>query len=191
MFGHTAAEIQWLTLQNYHTGTAPHQPQAATQSSAFPMLTKPKGFTASTEGPSLAKGSKGCRHGPRAGAAWDGARKVLWWTTFIQHLLMCAGGCEEDAASAPSAAGKISGKILKDWIKPNFRWNSGQMSMQHNVMLTWKIILIVKEKVGGEKQKRKSIRVDRSIALKTIVMALKICGKYFLFNLKTDTKKSF
>lgn len=46
--------------------TAPHQPQAAIQSSAFPMLTNPKGFTASTERPSLAKRSKGCRHGPWA-----------------------------------------------------------------------------------------------------------------------------
>lgn len=54
--------------------------------------------------------------------------------------------------------------------------------MQQNVMLTEEIVLIVE---GGEKEKkRKSIKVDRSTGLKTKVMAVKICGRYFLFNLK-------
>lgn len=135
--------------------SASPQPQAI-QSSVFPMLTKPKGFTACTEGPSVAKRSKGYRHGPWAWCCLGWSWKSVVVNNFHPAPAQVCWGLWGGRGLCPSAAGRISSKILKDWIKPNFRWNPGQTSMQHNVMLTWEIVLIVKEKGGGEKKEKKT-----------------------------------
>lgn len=80
------------------------QPQAATQSSAFPRLTERKGFT---------KEAKGGGMDHRLGAAWDGARKCCG-EQLSSSTCSCAGGCEMGMASVPSGAGRMLGKILKD-----------------------------------------------------------------------------